>query len=76
LALVAAGVGAGFLPCFLGNAEPGLRPLDPPPRVVATSLWVLTHADLRNTARVRAVSDALRESLARPAATLLCPVRP
>lgn len=74
LALVAAGVGAGFVPCFLGNAEPRLRPLDPPPCVVTTSLWVLTHADLRSTARVRAVSDALREGLAQRAATFLCPV--
>jgi hypothetical protein len=32
------------------------------------SIWVLTHRDLRRTARVRAVTDALSDELARDSA--------
>jgi DNA-binding transcriptional LysR family regulator len=67
LAAVAAGVGAGLLPCHLGDATPSLRRVSP---IIGLeqSIWVLTHRDLRRTARVRAVTDALSDELARDSA--------
>lgn len=55
LELAKAGVGVSYLPCLLGDAEPSLRRLSPAPPTFDYGLWVLTHADLRGTARVRAV---------------------
>jgi DNA-binding transcriptional LysR family regulator len=53
----AAGIGFGLLPCFIGSATPGLTRLTPPIADVAEGLWLLTHSDLRATARVRAFMD-------------------
>lgn len=54
----AAGHGVAALPCYLADAMPALArvrgPID-----AATELWVLTHEDLRGTARIRAVTDHL-----------------
>ncbi|WP_315838095.1 LysR family transcriptional regulator [Bradyrhizobium prioriisuperbiae] len=50
-----AGVGVAALPCYLGDNTPGLTRLLPEPFApMATSLWILTHEDLRRTARVNA----------------------
>jgi DNA-binding transcriptional LysR family regulator len=61
---VAAGLGIGHLPCFLGDAWAGLERLATPEEAYATDLWLLTHPDLRNTPRIRAVLDSLAESIA------------
>src|SRR5262245_9671344 len=53
----AAGIGLGLLPCFIGSATPGLTRLTPPLPDMAEGLWLLTHSDLRQTARVRAFMD-------------------
>jgi DNA-binding transcriptional LysR family regulator len=50
---VAGGVGLALLPCFIGHALPMLAQLTPPLPEVQGELWLLTHPDLRNTARVR-----------------------
>ncbi|AVH44980.1 LysR family transcriptional regulator [Agrobacterium tumefaciens] len=53
----AAECGQGFvvLPCYLGASSRNLRKVDHPEfDAMATGLWVLTHSDLRKTARVRA----------------------
>jgi DNA-binding transcriptional LysR family regulator len=63
-AAVRAGWGIGVLSRFLADGEPGLRrllPADTPPPL---HLWILYHADLRGTARVRAVADLLAELIA------------
>jgi DNA-binding transcriptional LysR family regulator len=52
----AAGIGVGFMPCFIGSAKPDLTRLGPPV-VFGDAVWLLTHADLRQTARVRAFMD-------------------
>lgn len=59
---VQSGMGVARLPCFLGDANPRLRRL---PIEVTTEwgVWVLHHADLRATARVRACRDFLYEVL-------------
>src|SRR5262249_57369695 len=50
---VAGGVGLALLPCFIGHALPMLSQLTPPLPEMQGELWLLTHPDLRNTARVR-----------------------
>jgi DNA-binding transcriptional LysR family regulator len=61
---IAAGIGIGHLPCFLGDTWPGLRRLAPPDPAYGTDLWLLTHPDLRHTPRVRALLDSLGEDIA------------
>src|SRR4051794_37676728 len=53
----AAGMGLGLLPCFSGSKTPGLTRISPPIADAVDGLWLLTHADLRATARVRAFMD-------------------
>lgn len=58
-----AGIGLAPLPCVIADPDPDLvRVMSPLPEM-ETSLWLLTHPDLRRTARVRAVLDALAEHL-------------
>lgn len=60
------GMGAGMLLCLLGDADPSLVRLADPDPALDTPLWLLTHPDLRHSARIRAfndfVADALRAS--------------
>jgi len=63
LAAVEAGVGLAALPCVLGDARSALTRLSDP--VVAQEIWVLTHPDLRNAARVRAVTGCIVDSFKR-----------
>jgi DNA-binding transcriptional LysR family regulator len=64
LEMVRAGIGVGLLPCLLADQLPDLRQIgDPAP--MALDLWLLTHNDLRNVARVRATMAALADSIAR-----------
>jgi DNA-binding transcriptional LysR family regulator len=60
----AAGLGVAALPCYLGDASAALRRVRGIVPGMATELWLLTHADLKGTARIRAVMDALSEALA------------
>jgi len=53
----AAGIGLGVMPCFMGSLNVGLTRITPPIPDVVEGLWLLTHADLRATARVRAFMD-------------------
>lgn len=65
--LAAAGLGVAALPCYLGDPWPGLARVR---GAVATTteLWILTHEDLRRTARVHALTEHLARALgdARP----------
>jgi DNA-binding transcriptional LysR family regulator len=54
---VEAGIGIGPLPCFIADPQPGLVRLGPPNPDFSTGLWLLTHPDLRHSARVRAFLD-------------------
>ena len=67
---VRAGLGAALLPCYLGDPEPGMSRLGCPITDVAGELWIVTHADLRRTARVRAFLDLVGEGLTRQRAAL------
>jgi len=59
-----AGLGVATLPCFMGDPEPGLERITAPNPELASALWLLTHQDLRTTARVRAFLDFMAQSLA------------
>lgn len=57
------GVGAAMLLCPLGDAYPDLVQLEPPPPALDTQIWILTHPDLRQVARVRAFAQFAFERL-------------
>jgi DNA-binding transcriptional LysR family regulator len=62
-----AGMGVTVLPCFLGDAEPGLRRLTD--AVLATRpIWVVFHHDVGRVRRVRAVIDFVSAIVGREAA--------
>ena len=64
------GVGLVLLPCYVGAAVPGLAQLTPPLPDLESELWLITHPDLRNTARVRAFLDFCADEIARQRDTL------
>ena len=51
------GLGATLLPCFLGDGRPDLARIGPLLFELDLGLWMLTHSDLRRSARVRAFMD-------------------
>jgi DNA-binding transcriptional LysR family regulator len=55
--LAAQGVGAAILPCFVGDQRPELWRVGGAEPDLDVGLWILTHADLRHSARVRAFMD-------------------
>ncbi|MES2299526.1 MAG: LysR family transcriptional regulator [Pseudomonadota bacterium] len=57
------GLGLALLPCFLGDASKQLRRLAPPDPQLASELWILTHPDLRHTARIKAIFQTLQQHL-------------
>jgi DNA-binding transcriptional LysR family regulator len=65
MAAIKAGMGVGRLPCFLGDPDPDLIrvPGFEPARYL--DIWVLTHPDLKNVARIRTflrfAADAFKE---------------
>jgi DNA-binding transcriptional LysR family regulator len=61
---VRAGLGLALLPCYLGDGEPGLGRVGGPRPEVRSGLWLLTHEDLRRTARVRAFTEFMAGALA------------
>ncbi len=60
-----AGMGLAWLPCFLADTEPKLHRFGTIDIQEGSSLWLLTHADLRHTARVRAFLDFFYNALGR-----------
>lgn len=60
----ASGMGLTVLPCFIGDAHPGLvRAPFSKPYMDARSIWLLLHKDLRKTARVRLLVDFLARKI-------------
>lgn len=61
-----AGIGIALLPCYLGDLRPDVERAMPEPVPDLTGeLWIVTHADLKNTARVRAFFELVGGRLAR-----------
>lgn len=66
-AMLRTGIGVGVLPTFMEAGNPELVSVSDPIPELAAPIWMLTHPDLRQTARVRAfmqhVGDALSDQL-------------
>ena len=67
---IAAGAGAGVLPCYVGDRRDGLARFGKPIGELDIDLWLLTHPDLRHAARVRAFTDFIGAELVRLRKTL------
>ncbi|SMF71795.1 transcriptional regulator, LysR family [Tistlia consotensis] len=63
-AAVAVGLGVAVLPCYLADPDPTLTRLGDPVTGLDSELWLLTHPDLRRTARVRAFLDFMGKEIA------------
>ncbi|ACL57795.1 LysR family transcriptional regulator [Methylobacterium nodulans] len=62
---VEAGIGIAPLACLSGDRHAGLMRLSPPEPDLSAGLWLLTHADLRHSARVRVFLDFVGTEIAR-----------
>jgi DNA-binding transcriptional LysR family regulator len=60
---VRSGLGLARLPCFMGDIDPVLERHPGSVSEKIFDIWILTHPDLRTTARVRAVTDILWDRL-------------
>lgn len=58
-------IGIGPLPCFIADARPALVRLTQPNPEFSAGLWLLTHPDLRQSARVRAFMDFAAAEIAK-----------
>lgn len=67
--MIAAGAGIGILPCFIGDAEPGLTAILPD-LSIQRSFWLTTHRETQGFAQVRAFADWLSTLAARHRAIL------
>jgi len=59
-----AGMGIGMLPCLIADGVPGLRRLPGCAPEPVFDLWMLTHRDVRTTARLRVFTQFLVEAVA------------
>lgn len=57
------GMGVAMLPCFLGDPDPELVRVPPAEATPDRDIWLLTHEDLRHTARVRRLMAHLAEAI-------------
>ena len=64
LAAARDGAGLAVLPCYLADGDARLARIGGTIPELATDLWLLTHADLRKTARVRAFLDFVAAAVA------------
>lgn len=62
-AVLRQGLGVACLPCFYADQDPALRRLDLPFESDEHGIWLLSHADVRTSARVRACRDWLVQVL-------------
>lgn len=60
---IAVGIGIGPLPCVEGDADARLQRLGGLEPELHTDLWLLTHQDLRRSARVRAFMDHIAAAM-------------
>jgi DNA-binding transcriptional LysR family regulator len=64
---VAAGMGFTLMPCYVGDTDKRLVRIGEPIEAMTIELWVLTHPDLRHTARVKALIAYLYDELKKDA---------
>jgi len=63
VAAATVGIGLAPLPCAIADREQGLERICDLPASFTLDLWLLTHEDLRHTARIRAFMDFVAEVL-------------
>ena len=66
----ASGLGLAVLPCFLGDSTAPLKRVQNLPTELQSELWILTHPDLRETVRIKAIFQILYEELSKQAGLL------
>jgi DNA-binding transcriptional LysR family regulator len=64
-AMLRTGIGIGVLPEFMESKHPELVAVSEPIPELAVPLWMLTHPDLRDTARVRVFMQHVGDALAK-----------
>ena len=67
---VAEGFGIGYIPCYLADEDPRLVRIWPDLTPPMVKLWLIHHEDLRRTARIKLVSDAIAAALRRDSRVL------
>ena len=60
-----AGLGVAKIPCFLGDPDPGVVQVPGTGPEPSWNVWLLTHEDLRHTARVRAFMQFMADAFTR-----------
>lgn len=63
-AMLRTGIGVGVLPTFMEASHPELVAVSDPIPELSVPVWMLTHPDLRQTARVRAFMQHVGDALA------------
>ncbi|WP_162911095.1 LysR family transcriptional regulator [Azohydromonas sediminis] len=69
-AMLRTGVGISVLPTFMAARHPELVPVSDPIPELSVPVWMLTHPDLRQTARVRAFMQHVGDAVAARLATV------
>jgi DNA-binding transcriptional LysR family regulator len=64
LMAVAAGLGVALLPVYLADRNPDVRRISGVLPDLASELWIVTHQDLKNTARVRTFLAVIGDAIA------------
>jgi DNA-binding transcriptional LysR family regulator len=64
LMTVRAGLGIALLPCYLGDRDDGVRRISGVLADLSSELWIVTHVDLKNTARIRAFLEFVGDAVA------------
>jgi DNA-binding transcriptional LysR family regulator len=70
IAAAKAGLGIGLLSCFIADQAADLVRILPDADTIHHELWLVTHADLRRSARIRTVYDDLAETITKEKAGL------
>ena len=63
-AVLRTGIGVGLLPTFMERRHPELVAISEPIPELSVPVWMLTHPDLRQTARVRAFMQHVGDGIA------------
>jgi DNA-binding transcriptional LysR family regulator len=63
LRAAAAGLGIALLPCYLGDGDADVRRISAVLPDLESELWIVTHQDLKNTARIRAFLTVIGDAI-------------
>jgi DNA-binding transcriptional LysR family regulator len=63
LMAIRAGLGIALLPCYLADPDDAVRRISGVLPDLASELWIVTHQDLKNTARIRAFLTVIGDAI-------------